>query len=246
MLTADNISKSYVTVGGRTVIAVHDISFGLREFEFLAIVGPSGCGKSTLLRIIAGIEQPSAGTIRFNGLAPRTGFVFQTDAIFPWRTVENNLAYPLEIAGCGRADRKKAAAHFCALVGLDPQTYLSKYPLELSGGEARRVSIGMALTREANLLLLDEPTSQLDSFNKIRIHGVLQNIGRQRPYTVICVTHDLEEAFVLADRILVMAEGRILGEVPVDLPKPRRLDNIDANAFAKCRRAILAHYDLAS
>jgi ABC-type nitrate/sulfonate/bicarbonate transport system ATPase subunit len=95
-------------------------------------------------------------------------------------------------------------------------------------------------------LLLDEPTSQLDSFNKIRIHGVLQNIWMEHPSTVVCVTHDLEEAFVLADRILVMSAGRILGEVPVRLPKPRQLDNIDAIAFADCRRAILEHYDLAS
>jgi ABC-type nitrate/sulfonate/bicarbonate transport system ATPase subunit len=246
VLAVENMSKQYTTARGATVRAVSEISFTLDKFEILAVVGPSGCGKSTLLRLISGIEVPSKGTIRFRDGPPRIGFVFQSDAIFPWRTVGDNLAYPLEVGGCDADERKTAAERVCRLVGLAPETYLSKYPIELSGGEARRVSIGMALTREANLLLLDEPTSQLDSFSKIRIHGVLQDIWAKRPSTVICVTHDLEEAFVLADRILVMSGGRILGEVAVNLPKPRRLDIIDANAFADCRSAILGHFDVAS
>jgi NitT/TauT family transport system ATP-binding protein len=248
MLTVHGVSKSYLTLAGAIVTAVRDINFVLPELEFLAIVGPSGCGKSTLLRLLAGIEAPSTGSIRFSNAdaPPRIGFVFQAEAIFPWRTVERNLSYPLELSGYSRSERKRLAQSLCRLVGLSPEIFLSKYPIELSGGEVRRVSIGMALAREANLLLLDEPTSQLDSFMKLRIQGVLQDIWVERPLTVVCVTHDLEEAFLLADRILIMKAGRVVGEVRVDTPRPRRLDNLDARSFADCRREILRHYDLAT
>ena len=162
-LEVEGLSKSYETLAGKKVEALNNISFSLDEGSFLTVVGPSGSGKSTLLQILAGIESPSSGTLRWkqNGNAPRIGFVFQTNTVFPWMTVEKNLTYPLELRKIDRATRKRKAIELCKMVGLDWHLFHGKYPKELSGGEKRRVAIGMALPEKRNCCFSMNPHRSL-------------------------------------------------------------------------------------
>ena len=244
-LRCQNLYKSFRSESGTTINAVTDITFGVDSGEFLTVVGPSGCGKTTLLRLIAGVEQPSSGTIAFgdHGAAPKIGFVFQSSSIFPWRTVERNLTYALEAHGASKAEIDAEAIRLCELIGLRPDVFLKKYPKELSGGETRRVAIGMVLGAKSNLVLLDEPTSQLDYLAKLTIGQTVQSLWIANRFTVVYVTHDIDEAVLLGDRVLILDQGRFKDAFEVDLPRPRAAAMLSTAEFSSLRNRILRRFE---
>lgn len=213
------------------LIALEDISFEVKQGEFLCLIGPSGCGKSTLLRIVAGLLPPSQGTVRLEGepqRAPghRIGLVFQQPTLLPWRTVAENVALPLELeierTEKLPAEEKRARTDdLLTLVGLDGSA--SAYPAHLSGGMAQRTAIARALAQNPEVLLLDEPFGSLDALTRERMAAELLNIWQRDQRTVLMVTHSVEEAALLSDRVVVLSSrpGRVVDIVPIDLPRPR-------------------------
>lgn len=240
-----NVSKTFQPISGGSFRALSDICLSVRSGEFVSIVGPSGSGKTTLLRIIAGISTPSSGTVtlRDSNSEPHIGMVFQGNSVFPWRTVEGNLTYSLKARGVTRSDRISEAIRLCSLVGLDPEVFLKKYPRELSGGETRRVAIGMALSTKVNLLLFDEPTSQLDYVSKLKINMTVQSLWLKEKFTAIYVTHDIDEAILLGDRIMVLQSGRITNDIPDELPRPRDVGTLASSEFTMLREEVLRRFD---
>jgi ABC-type nitrate/sulfonate/bicarbonate transport system ATPase subunit len=244
-ISLNNVSKRFQSLIGKTVEALRDVSLEIDAGEFLTIVGRSGCGKSTLLQLIAGIEKPTSGTIEIVGedFKPRVGFVFQSNTVFPWRTVNDNLAYALEIRGANRAERNEESSRLCQLVGLAPDQFLRKYPKELSGGETRRVAIGMALAYRSNVLLLDEPTSQLDYVTRLSMQQIVQDIWLKNPFTAVYVTHDIEEAIFLGDRVLLLEHGIVQETLKIDLKRPRDKRVLDDPLFLNYRDQILSKFE---
>jgi len=219
------VSLVYDIRGGQ-LRALDDVSFSVRDGEFVCIIGPSGCGKSTLLHIIAGLLGPTAGEILLNG-HPVSGpgadraMVFQDDAVFPWLTVQANIEYGLRLKGMGKADRTKLAREYLDLVGLGGMGHL--YPRELSGGMRKRVDLARMFANDPEVLLMDEPFGMLDAMTKSNLHGAMMDIWGRARKTVCFVTHDLEEALFLGDRVLVMQArpGRIQQEILVPFERPR-------------------------
>lgn len=200
------------------------VNLSVRDGEFVAILGPSGCGKTTLLNIIAGLIHPSGGEVLVDGRAVGgpgrdRGVVFQQDALFMWRNVRRNVEYGLEIKGLPRADRRQVAMEWLATVGLE--RFAEFWPKELSGGMKKRCQIAVVLANEPDVLLMDEPFGALDYSTKCELQEELLRIMDKRPRTVFFVTHDIEEAAYLADRVIVMAKGDISAEFRVDFPRPR-------------------------
>ncbi len=194
--------------------------------EFVAIVGPSGCGKSSLLRLLAGLERPSQGQVAVDGQAvtaphPRRLLVFQEDALYPWRTVWQNVAFGLELQGLGRPEVARRVAPLLQAVGL--AGFENYYPHQLSGGMRQRASLARAFVMDPDVLLLDEPFAALDAMTRLVLQDVLLDMWERDRKTVVLITHDIEEALYLADRVLVMSPrpGRIRRVIPVDLPRPR-------------------------
>lgn len=205
---------------------LEDITCQVEEREFVCLVGPSGCGKSTLLRVVAGLEQPTAGEIRLAGESVTqpsrsVGFVFQEPTLMDWRTVEANVMLPLEVNGHCRLEARQKAHRLLNLVGL--VGFERAYPAQLSGGMAQRVALARALVHEPQLLLLDEPFGALDALTRERMGQELLRIWQARRKTVLMVTHSVSEAVILSDRVLVMGPRptSIVADVPVDLPRPR-------------------------
>jgi len=244
-ISLKKVSKRYKSISGESVHAVNDVSLEVKTGEFLTIVGTSGCGKSSLLQLIAGIEKPTSGTVEISGddRSPRVGFVFQSNTVFPWRSVKDNLAYALEIKGVDQKTRDAEARRLCQLVGLPPDQFLNKYPKELSGGETRRVAIGMSLAYQANVLLLDEPTSQLDYITRLAMQQIVQGIWMANPFTAVYVTHDIEEAVFLGDRVLLLDRGSVKDMLTIDLRRPRDRTILDDPAFLSYRDRILAKFE---
>ncbi len=216
----EHVGKHYTTVKGNDVQAVKDVSLSVRTGETVAIVGPSGCGKSTLLRLIAGVEQPGSGSIRreTGGGQFVVGYVFQDSSLMRWRTVYDNIKLPLEVVkkqDLGNVDR------LIAMVGM--KGFERSYPIELSGGMQRRVSIARAFVHEPSIVLMDEPFTGVDELTKEALQAELGNLIRTLRVTALLVTHDIEEAVFLSDRILVMSPrpGEIVEEVTVNLPPAR-------------------------
>jgi NitT/TauT family transport system ATP-binding protein len=225
MVELQGVSREYVTRTGR-VLAVDDMSMQVREREFVAILGPSGCGKSTLLKTIAGLLLPSRGKVFVDG-RPVTrpldslGMVFQSPVLLRWRTVIGNVLFPAEAFGQrGEATRDRALG-LLELVGL--QGFEQRYPHELSGGMAQRVSLARALLLDPRLLLMDEPFGALDALTRDEMGFELLRIWQERPKTVLFVTHSISESVLLADRVVVMTArpGRLALDVTIDLPRPR-------------------------
>lgn len=204
--------------------AIDEISFSLASREFLCVLGPSGSGKSTLLRVIAGLLEPTHGTIHFkSGVKnPKIGLVFQQPNLMPWRTAFENILLPLEIEGIDRSAALEKAERMIRLVGLEE--FAHSYPHDLSGGMAQRVAIARALVQDPDLLLLDEPFGALDALTRERMGGELLRIWQENRQAVIMVTHSISEALLLSDRVLVLTPrpGKILLEMTVDLPRPRQ------------------------
>lgn len=202
--------------------AVHEVSLEVRPGEFLAIIGPSGCGKSTLLKAIAGLIPLSAGHVQFGEIEkPRVGFVFQTDALLPWRTAKANIELAVQLAGHHDGSAKERATALLAQVGLAESA--DKFPSQLSGGMRKRVSLARALAYDPSIFLMDEPFSALDAQTRIQVGNFFLRILEDSSQTVVFVTHDIEEAVALADRVAVMSRGpgRILKTIDVPLKRPR-------------------------
>lgn len=219
------VSVRYAQRGARQgagVLAVSDVSFSVAPGEFVAIVGPSGCGKSTLLKAIAGLVPLAAGSVAFgSGRETRVGFVFQTDALLPWSTASGNIELALRLAGASAATARSRARALLAHVGLENAAEL--FPGQLSGGMRKRVAIARALAYDPAVFLMDESFSALDAQTRIHVANFFLNLLAESQQTVVFVTHDIEEAVVLADRVLVMSRGpgEIECEIAVPLPRPR-------------------------
>lgn len=210
----------YESINGEAKLALNGISLAIPNHTISSIVGSSGSGKTTLLRIIAKLESITSGEIEFKYDSNGLGFVFQDHSVFPWMTVAQNIGYALKILGFNQRDITEKVKSLASMVGL-PFSYLSKYPKELSGGERRRLAIASALSKKTQLLLLDEPTSQLDDINKWAIQDLVQRIWSIEHMAVIWVTHDIEEAVYMAEQVIIMKEGQILETIPVQIAYPR-------------------------
>jgi NitT/TauT family transport system ATP-binding protein len=230
LLEFRNLSKSYETRGG-AVLAVSNLNLQVRDGEFLTIVGPSGCGKSTLLNMLAGLERPSEGEILLRGrpvaeAQREIGYVMQNDNLYPWRTLIQNVMFPLEIRGIPARKRKAIAEEYLAKVQLDG--FEDKYPYELSGGMRQRGNIVRALSFSPSLLIMDEPFGPLDAQTRLLLQMQLLELWREEKKTVIFITHDLPEAIALGDRVMVMSArpGRAKCLLDVDIPRPRDISHI--------------------
>jgi NitT/TauT family transport system ATP-binding protein len=242
VLAAEGIRHVYRRDQG-DLQALDGVTLTIGQGEFVTIVGPSGCGKSTLLRAVGGLLSPTAGTIHLDGRpldSPRrqVGFVFQRVSLMPWRTVLRNVTLPLEIAGVPLVQAERRAQVLLALVGLEG--FEKAYPRELSGGMAQRVAIARALVADPEVLLLDEPFGALDALSREQMNMELLRVWQARRVTAMMVTHDLQEAVLMSDRVLVMSPrpGRIQAEVVVDLPRPRTLEFMYTEFFGAISRRV--------
>jgi len=233
MLCFENVSKYYRNGNHQQKLAVDCLNFSVHPNEFLCIVGRSGCGKTTTLRMVAGLETVSTGSIHLNGKkitgpGPERCVVFQRYTLFPWRTVLHNIAFGLEMQGIKRKQRCLAARHYLELVGLDE--YADAFPHELSGGMQQRVAVARALAADPEVLLMDEPFGALDAQTRNSLQNELIKIWQQNRKTVLFVTHSINEAVCLADRIIIMQNdtGKIHDIIENPLPRPRDVNHKDA------------------
>lgn len=239
------LSKSF-TLNRSSLSVLRDLDLSVPGGEILAIVGPSGCGKTTLLRVLAGLESPDHGTVAIDGrpvegVGTERAVIFQEPRLLPWLTVLGNVAFGLEVRGLPRAEAEARARHYVRLVGL--AQFENAHPAQLSGGMAQRVGIARALTVQPEILLLDEPLGALDAMTKLTMQEELERIWREEAVTMILVTHDLEEAIFLADRVLVLSREPATPPrlIDVDLPRPR--DRSDRR-FVDMRRRLMAEFGL--
>lgn len=242
------VSKTYRNARQASLQVLDAISFAAEEREFVCLLGPSGCGKSTLLKMAAGLEQAGSGTVSIGGhviTGPRSGcgMVFQDYALFPWLTVERNIAFGLELQKKAPSEIQNAVGHFIQLVGL--RGFEKSLPSQLSGGMKQRVAIARALILAPEVLLMDEPFGALDSFTRMEMQEELARLWQRAPFTVVFVTHDIDEAIYLADRILVMSPrpGRIKTVVEVSLARPRHRTE---EQFTQLRNFLLEQYESSS
>ena len=222
--------------GADGVLAVDRVSFDVAKGEFVSIIGPSGCGKSTLFNIIGGLTGDFDGAVRVDGAPvsgthPAFGMVFQEESTFPWRSVIDNVAFPLELAGVGRRERHARAQRFVTMVGLDG--FERRYPAELSGGMRQRVAIARTLAAEPRILLMDEPFAALDEQTRLLLGDRVLQIHQQLAQTTLLITHNITEAVQLSDRVLVMTyrPGRLKRVFTIDLPRPRTSEVVGSDAF---------------
>ena len=237
ILAVDNITKRFETPEG-AITAVEDVSLSVAPGEFVGVIGPSGCGKSTLFNIIGGLLDGYEGTVKVagdlvRGPHPAIGMIFQEESTFPWRTVIDNVAFPLEIAGIAKRERYERAKHFVSLVGLDG--FERRYPAELSGGMRQRVSMARTLAAEPKILLMDEPFASLDEQTRLLLGDKVLQIQQQLKQTTLLITHNITEAVQLSDRILVMTyrPGKLKRMVTIDLPRPRTSEIVSSEALGR-------------
>jgi NitT/TauT family transport system ATP-binding protein len=216
-------------IGDGAVVALDGVSLIVEQGEFLCLVGASGCGKTTLLSLVAGLDQPSAGTVTVNG---RTALMFQEAALLPWRSAGQNVELALKLRGVPRKERRGRAEEMLALVHLSD--FYDKAPHELSGGMRQRVALARALAQDADVLLMDEPFGALDAITRDVLHDEIERIAAERKLTVLFVTHNVREASRLGDRIVLLSSrpGRVVREFPVLVERPRRIESADVSAIA--------------
>jgi NitT/TauT family transport system ATP-binding protein len=223
----EDATVAFRVADGRVYTAVEQASLAVAQGEFVAIVGPTGCGKSTLLNVAAGLLKPAVGSVRIfdrplTGLNRDAGYLFQADALFPWKTAIDNVAIGLEVAGTPRGEALQRARGWLASVGL--AAFAGRYPHMLSGGQRKRVGLAQVLIRDPKILLMDEPFGPLDAQTRQIMGNLLLELWTADRKAVLFVTHDLEEAIALADRVVIMSAGpsaRIIGDWRVPLPRPR-------------------------
>jgi NitT/TauT family transport system ATP-binding protein len=237
ILVVDDVTKQFATPEG-PLLAIDRVSLSVKPGEFLAVIGPSGCGKSTLFNIIGGLLDGHEGIVAVAGETvrgphPAIGMVFQEESTFPWRTVIENVAFPLEIAGMRKGERLDTAQRFVALVGLGG--FENRYPAELSGGMRARVAIARTLASEPKILLMDEPFASLDEQTRLLLGDKVLQIQQDLRQTTLLITHNIAEAVQLADRIVVMTyrPGRVKRIVDIELARPRSSEIVSSEAFGR-------------
>ena len=243
-----NVSKVYH--GPKDVRALDDVSLTVGEGEFVALLGPSGCGKSTLLNLLAGFESVSEGTLLFDGQpvdrpGPDRGVVFQEAALFPWLNVWENVVFGPRVQGLARSDYEEPARKLLKQVGLS--SFSDALPVQLSGGMRQRVGIARVLTMIPRALLRDEPFGALDAQTRLSMQQLLLDVWQSLGTTVLFVTHDIDEAILLSDRICVMSArpGRIVRTIPIDLPRPRSIASLVSPEFTAYKARIMADIKVA-
>jgi NitT/TauT family transport system ATP-binding protein len=241
-LRVDNVVKRFETAEG-AFVAVDDVSLTVQPGEFLSVIGPSGCGKSTLFNIIGGLQaeydgRVTVGSTVIAGPHPSIGMVFQEESAFPWRTVLENVAFPLEITGVPKAERLARARHFVELVGLSG--FERSYPSELSGGMRQRVAIARTLVSEPRILLMDEPFAALDEQTRLLLGDKVLQIQQALRQTTLLITHNITEAVQLSDRVLIMTyrPGRVKRIIDISLPRPRTSEVVGSDEFGRYVAAI--------
>ncbi|GAC1603330.1 MAG: ABC transporter ATP-binding protein [Ramlibacter sp.] len=239
ILEVRNLGKSFETPTGQTQ-ALHDVSFKVHRREFVCVIGPSGCGKSTLIRILAGLESHSSGQVLLDGKpvtgpGPDRGMVFQSYSLFPWLTVKRNVMFGPEMSGSSRTTAESHARQWLDLVGLTK--FADAYPHQLSGGMRQRVAIARALANEPRIMLMDEPFGALDAQTRSKMQLHLLDIWRNIDITMLFITHDLDEAILLADRILVLKAhpGEVLELIEVPVARPRSIAQVGTPEFQATR-----------
>jgi NitT/TauT family transport system ATP-binding protein len=237
ILVVDNIVKRFQTPDG-VLTAIDNVSLTVAPGEFLGVIGPSGCGKSTLFNVIGGLIDGYDGRVAVAGETvrgphPSIGMVFQEESTFPWRTVIDNVAFPLEVAGLAKAERYDKARHFVNLVGL--KGFERRYPAELSGGMRQRVSMARTLASEPKIMLMDEPFASLDEQTRLLLGDKVLQIQQELKQTTLLITHNITEAVQLSDRILVMTyrPGKVKRIVDIKLPRPRTSEIVSSEAFGR-------------
>jgi ABC-type nitrate/sulfonate/bicarbonate transport system ATPase subunit len=244
-LTLDRLTMRFRTRRGETITALEDISFEVADQEFAVLVGTSGCGKSTILRLVAGLVRPSGGRVLLDGRevsgpGADRGMVFQAYTLFPWLTVQQNVEFGPRLKRIPPDGRARLARHYLGQVGL--RGFEGVYPKELSGGMMQRVAIARALANDPAVLLMDEPFGALDAQTRALMGELLVGIWERAAKTVLFVTHDIEEALFLADRVLVMTArpGRLREEIRVPLGRPRTVETLSSEAFVDLKRRVMA------
>jgi len=249
-VAVDGVSVHFIAPDGGTLAAVGPVSFDVEAGSFLALLGPSGSGKSTIVRAIAGLQLPTTGQIHVDDaviLQPHdeVGMMFQDATLMPWRSVNDNIGLPLEIINLDKAEREKRVREILPLLGLEE--FGESYPGELSGGMAQRVSLGRALVQQPEVLLLDEPFGALDALTREKISFDLLRIWAEYQQTIIMVTHDINEAVLLSDRVLVLSQrpGRVIADIDVPLARPRTPEMAYTEDFIDTARAVRQAIDKA-
>lgn len=241
-LEVSGLTKTFETTRG-TVTALSDVSFSVHKREFMCVIGPSGCGKSTLARVLAGLEAPTSGDVRVygqpvSGPGPDRGMVFQSYTLFPWQTVKQNVMFGPLMAGASRNSAESEARQWIELVGLTK--FENAYPQQLSGGMKQRVAIARALANQPRVLFMDEPFGALDAQTRCQMQSHLLDIWKNVDITIVFITHDLDEAVFLSDRILVLDPhpGRVREMIEVPVPRPRHNDQLFEPSFMAVRKHI--------
>jgi len=247
ILAADHVTKAYAT-GHAQVLAVRDLTLEVHEGEFLCLIGASGCGKSTLLNMFAGFVPPTSGRILLNGqpitgIEPRCGMVFQSYALFPWKTVRGNVEFGLKMKGLPYGKRREIAARFIDMVKLTG--FEDRYPAELSGGMQQRVTLARILAADPEVLLMDEPFAALDAMTRQVMQEELLRIHDQNRKTTVFITHNIDEALILADRIVVLSTrpGRVKAIIKNSLPRPRQVTIQLSPEFSTLKNEIWVHVE---
>ncbi len=240
-VSIQDLGKAFPKEDGTATQALEGVTLEIRDEEFVCLVGPSGCGKTTLLRIIAGLETATTGSVTIDGRAvtgpdPGRGMVFQEYSLFPWRRVIDNVAFGLEMKGIAKEERRKTADHYIDMVGLSQ--FRDAYPYELSGGMRQRVAIARALANDPDVLLMDEPFGALDAQTRNRMQKELLSLQDETRQTIVFVTHSVDEAVYLADRIIVLSPRPGKVREVIDIPWPRPRDRT-STGFAEIRRRVL-------
>jgi NitT/TauT family transport system ATP-binding protein len=245
MIRFSGLGKTYA--GG--VTALSEVDLTIAEGAFVALLGPSGCGKSTLLNLVAGFETPSAGTLRFDDRpvikpGPERAVVFQEAALLPWLTVWENVVFGPKVQGLKRSDYEPRAREILRIVRLEG--FAQALPVQLSGGMRQRVGIARALVMQPRALLMDEPFGALDAQTRLSMQELLLEVWQQLKTTVLFVTHDIDEAILLADRVCVMTArpGRIVRDIAITLPRPRAVDDLTTPDFMRLKAEIMAEMRL--
>jgi len=243
----EHVGKTFY--GARDIAALQDVTFSVNDGEFVALLGPSGCGKSTVLNLLAGFENPTEGSVRIDGgpvssPGPDRGVVFQEAALLPWLTVWKNVTFGPEVQGIPRNTFEPLTRELLRLVGLE--AFTDSLPVQLSGGMRQRVGIARVLVMQPRALLMDEPFGALDAQTRMQMQQLLLDVWQSRRTSVLFVTHDIDEAILLADRVLVMSvrPGRIAREIPITLPRPRSINSLTSSEFMSYKAQIMTEMNV--